>query len=354
MRRFKNFIKGVMVILVVFALLYCLKWTFFNIIKKDQTINGMKELSKVVLEDMRSGKERDYIVVKDVSDSQLAAINQVVDSAYGHVDTYRVLVSFADTDFVELRYTRSDNYYVLMKYLYDQDIPAEQMRARAIYNEIIDLLEQVDDNLSDYSKELLAHDYVVNRCQYGYGDDENDAYTTYGALVDGFAVCDGYSQSFALLLDCMGVKNELVVGYGLKELHAWNQVCIEGQWYNVDCTWDDSDVEQSLDPVHTYFNVDDINMAYEHSWDRELYNECAGEEYNYYRVNNTVYNDLSELESDFGRVYDSTDTNVFEMAVRDEMAYDISLDFLTEYIKRHKVQYSVTRLKDYYVVIVYR
>ena len=42
------------------------------------------------------------------------------------------------------------------------------------------------------------------------------------------------------------------------------------------------------------------------------------------------------------------------MAVRDEMAYDISLDFLTEYIKRHKVQYSVTRLKDYYVVIVYR
>lgn len=46
--------------------------------------------------------------------------------------------------------------------------------------------------------------------------------------------------------------------------------------------------------------------------------------------------------------------NVFEMAVRDEMAYDISLDFLTEYIKRHKVQYSVTRLKDYYVVIVYR
>ena len=72
MRRFKNFIKGVMVILVVFALLYCLKWTFFNIIKKDQTINGMKELSKVVLEDIRSGKERDYIVVKDVSDSQLA------------------------------------------------------------------------------------------------------------------------------------------------------------------------------------------------------------------------------------------------------------------------------------------
>ena len=63
MRRFKNFIKGVMVILVVFALLYCLKWTFFNIIKKDQTINGMKELSKVVLEDTRSGKERDYIVV---------------------------------------------------------------------------------------------------------------------------------------------------------------------------------------------------------------------------------------------------------------------------------------------------
>lgn len=95
-------------------------------------------------------------------------------------------------------------------------------------------------------------------------------------------------------------------------------------------------------------------MAYEHSWDRELYNECAGEEYNYYRVNNTVYDDLSELESDFGRVYNSTDTNVFEMAVRDEMAYDISLDFLTEYIKRHKVQYSVTRLKDYYVVIVYR
>ncbi len=61
----------------------------------------------------------------------------------------------------------------------------------------------------------------------------------YGGLVDGKAICAGYALILNEALKYVGLKSLYVKGCELgKSGHAWNQVQIDGKWYNVDATWD--------------------------------------------------------------------------------------------------------------------
>ena len=63
----------------------------------------------------------------------------------------------------------------------------------------------------------------------------------YGGLVEGKAICAGYALILNEALKYVGIKSQYVVGYEQgKDGHAWNQVQIDGKWYNVDATWDSS------------------------------------------------------------------------------------------------------------------
>ena len=61
-------------------------------------------------------------------------------------------------------------------------------------------------------------------------------HTAYGALVNKEAVCEGYAKAYKLLMDAMGIPCDVVIN----EEHAWNVVCLEGKWYLVDVTNDDT------------------------------------------------------------------------------------------------------------------
>lgn len=63
-----------------------------------------------------------------------------------------------------------------------------------------------------------------------------------GALVHKKAVCEGYSSAYRMMLNLLGIETQMVISGVLPEssiAHVWNRVKIEGQWYNVDVTWDD-------------------------------------------------------------------------------------------------------------------
>ncbi len=94
-----------------------------------------------------------------------------------------------------------------------------------------------------------ANDAVCQAVTYDFCDDDNgDAAkyirTAYGALVNGRAVCEGYSRLYKAVLDKLGVECVLVSGYFLDgerfEPHMWNYVQDEeGRWYAVDVTMND-------------------------------------------------------------------------------------------------------------------
>lgn len=114
----------------------------------------------------------------------------------------------------------------------------------------INSIEQVKNTLvsrrtgNTYEDIKMVHDYLVDNIEYDTSLSKDNIYDVYGALVNRVAVCEGYARSFKYILDEMGISSVLVIGTGTNsrgetERHAWNYVEIDGNWYAVDCTWDD-------------------------------------------------------------------------------------------------------------------
>ena len=114
----------------------------------------------------------------------------------------------------------------------------------------INSIEQVKNTLvsrrtgNTYEDIKMVHDYLVDNIEYDTSLSKDNIYDVYGALINRVAVCEGYARSFKYILDEMGVPCVLVIGTGTNsrgetERHAWNYVEIDGNWYAVDCTWDD-------------------------------------------------------------------------------------------------------------------
>jgi hypothetical protein len=56
-------------------------------------------------------------------------------------------------------------------------------------------------------------------------------------LKSGKGICSSYTQLFRLLADELGLESSFAIAYEIH--HAWNLVCVEGNWYNIDVTWND-------------------------------------------------------------------------------------------------------------------
>lgn len=94
------------------------------------------------------------------------------------------------------------------------------------------------EGMSEYEKELLAYDYLTSNCFYSY--DAPNASTAYGALGEREAKCDGISLAMKWLCEEMGISCMVMAGNTDSSPigHAWNVVCIDGTYYDLDVTND--------------------------------------------------------------------------------------------------------------------
>lgn len=131
--------------------------------------------------------------------------------------------------------------------------------ARAELAQISDAVLSELDGMSDQEKVCYIHNYITANCSYHLELDCSDGNvdsirTAYGPLVAGEALCEGYAKAFKLLADEAGIPCVYVNGFvddnGQPQPHAWNEVCIDGEWYAVDVTLDDprsSNTEDGLE-----------------------------------------------------------------------------------------------------------
>ena len=113
---------------------------------------------------------------------------------------------------------------------------------KMVHDYLVDNI-QYDTTISQQNIKMV-HDYLVDNIQYDTTISQQNIYNIYGALINGTAVCEGYARSFKYLMDELGIPCTLVIGEGTNsqgqtENHAWNYVQINGNWYAIDCTWDD-------------------------------------------------------------------------------------------------------------------
>ena len=85
--------------------------------------------------------------------------------------------------------------------------------------------------------------------------------SAYSAVVNHETVCAGYARAFQFLLQQYGIPCYLCVGYA-GEPHAWNIVCLDGKYYNVDVTWDDTEEESGVS--YDWYNRSDADYATTH------------------------------------------------------------------------------------------
>lgn len=90
----------------------------------------------------------------------------------------------------------------------------------------------------------IIHDYIIENSEYDEKLSNSSIYTSYGALVNNNAVCEGYAKAFKYILDELEIPCVIACGLarnsnGKTESHAWNYVKVDENWYAVDCTWDD-------------------------------------------------------------------------------------------------------------------
>ena len=122
-------------------------------------------------------------------------------------------------------------------------------------------------NLDEKGKELFIHDFIVENVKY---DKLKKAYSheIIGALGNGVAVCEGIAKAVKILCDelniwCIIALSEANPDKGIKYRHAWNVIKMNGQYYHLDVTFDNT---LSIDDTvrYDYVNLSDKQIFRDH------------------------------------------------------------------------------------------
>ena len=82
----------------------------------------------------------------------------------------------------------------------------------------------ITEGMTDYDKALALHDVVCANLAYDDSQSREWIHTVYGAFVNKYAVCDGYSKAYQYLLNKAGIDSHIATGTGNGGSHAWNLV----------------------------------------------------------------------------------------------------------------------------------
>lgn len=222
--------------------------------------------------------------------------------------------------------------------------------------EIQNYLDLIVGVRSDYEKELILHDAIAENITYAYIEGTNTPETERWAHTvesvfspeRGSAVCEGYAKAFQVLLNAAGIDCVYVVGKASGSGHAWNQVCIENQWYNVDLTWNDTGNKGS----HKYFNVKDSTFLLNHKafsstatptvgeWCYDL-NECTATDFSYATQGNVEIGNTYTLQ--YGQFPDA-DIYVYNQGVEVKSGSNIEESTELELVVSPKVNDQILQV----------
>lgn len=156
------------------------------------------------------------------------------------------------------------------------------------------VVEEAVQNTSNVIElELYIHDWMLDRVTYddrviGFTDpsDLPRHLTALGALLDGSANCQGYTDAFYLMASLAGLKVDRQFGVTSGGDHLFNTICIDGEWYVVDLTYNDSSIQVEGEVVADYrlFNagLDRCTHEWEEAYEHHPISAVSGSAYYYY------------------------------------------------------------------------
>jgi transglutaminase/protease-like cytokinesis protein 3 len=215
---------------------------------------------------------------------------------------------------------------------------------QAVYHKALEIIESlISSDMPQFDKAYTLHKYLVQTIEYDHDYSNNpNAFNVYGALMEGLAVCQGYSQAFQMLLYMVGIEGIIITGLaGISEPepenHAWNLVRFGVNWYHIDPTWNDQNEIDS----HRFFAVPDSFLEISHSWNQDFFPAADSMKHNYFWHKGKIA-DSYTLESVFLQWY-TPELEYIEILCTFDVTED-DLFFLSNHVDIEGLRFSI---RDY-------
>ncbi len=168
---------------------------------------------------------------------------------------------YVDPHTVDVSHSNSESALISLRptYLYTkEEVPKKQQELDDAADKII---SGIGSDWTTMEKCRYVHDMIALNCKYydkGTATEDYSIYTSYGALVNGEAYCDGYTLAFNYIMQ----KLKIPVSYiqSIKEKHSWSLVNIDGYYYHVDIAYDDPTPDTIGRVFHDFCIVSDGQM----------------------------------------------------------------------------------------------
>lgn len=149
-----------------------------------------------------------------------------------------------------------------------------------IESKINEIVAQVNKKATDADKVKYLNEYIVKNARYA--DEEFAAGKTtlpsgrsifdpYALLEDGRGVCAAYAKLFEIIATKAGLECKSIIGTANSTVgwisHSWNLVKIDGKWYHIDVTWNDTGLSDGYG-MYDYFLVGNKDIVKDHKWDK--------------------------------------------------------------------------------------
>ncbi|MBQ0038760.1 MAG: peptidase [Clostridiales bacterium] len=179
-------------------------------------------------------------------------------------------------------YPGADHVELLPEYLFDKG--RIKSHRQAIDTRIARLTRPLQGK-SDADKERAIHDFILENVRY---DKLKKSYSheIIGPLTQGVGVCEGIAKTVKVLCDavhipCIVALSEANPDAGVKYRHAWNVVSVDGKYYHLDATFDNS--LQRGEKRYDYYNLDDRHIFRDHEKLVLPVPECTADKGYFYR-----------------------------------------------------------------------
>ena len=191
---------------------------------------------------------------------------------------------------------------------YECTLEERTSKQAAIDAVMVEIDKMLPKDADEYDKIKFVYEYLVDTVTYV--DDAPDNQNIYSALVNKETVCAGYARAYQYILNHWDVQCTYVSGMAgdvLKEgekrdpeedSHAWNLVKCDDEYYYVDVTWGDMDIDEKdkdgleYPMCYEYLCCDD-SLLKTHTLDEEIVMpECTSDDLNYYKLNKMYYDSV--------------------------------------------------------------
>lgn len=147
-------------------------------------------------------------------------------------------------------------------------------------------LAGISINDTDYEKAKYVYELLALNTEYV--ENAINSQNIVSVFIGQQTVCQGYASAVQYLLGQLGVQSVIVSGTARGEPHAWNLICLEGEYYYMDATWGNNEYrnkegQETSFTDYNYMAMTTVEMQMGHQPDFEIdLPECTAVLNNYY------------------------------------------------------------------------